>query len=300
MATYNSYNENDKKKPRYDYDFTRKIAKLFHQDPLYVICSLNEYLEEYPKDYSAYLSIATALVSIGRISKAKEIIDYIEPIVLSDSRYLNKNEKGYNEFNKTLVILKLKIAFFSYDYITALRIIETNREIVEKNDFETIGFLQFYCKARLGMITHDSEKVDTYRRKQVVDYSEERFLEHIQKHIDGYDGEETSPSRFYKNFEFQKVYDEVKKYIPNQIANHKSFAEDAYYFKYDDCGHFENINRNFFKVVAYSGTDNFITMCPAKWDNGIHYIDLNYLKSKETQEDKWSSRVDAFNKKYNR
>ncbi len=79
------------------------------------------------------------------------------------------------------------------------------------------------------------------------------------------------------------------------------YFDDVYYFKYDNCGRIKNHMTNYFTVVCYHNTTNFITMCPNVNCQKLPHVDLNYLKDNENEiKDTRPSKIDKFNRRFKR
>ena len=78
---------------------------------------------------------------------------------------------------------------------------------------------------------------------------------------------------------------------------YSGFFTSVYVFKYDNCGYDTEQAVNYFKVVCFNNSKNFITMCPSADCENLPYTDLNYLKDKKINI-KRLSQVDKFNQKY--
>ena len=114
------------------------------------------------------------------------------------------------------------------------------------------------------------------------------------------DTREISTSIFYEDFPINEIITEIKKYIRNGIPKLcPHLYTNMYVFKFDNCGIDTGIPTDFFKVVCFHNTVEFITMCPSTGCEELPYIDLNYLaRTKEGAKSRCLSQIDKFNRRY--
>ena len=96
------------------------------------------------------------------------------------------------------------------------------------------------------------------------------------------------------------MFNEIKKYIPSNNCLYPGGMEDAYIFKYNECGRDNYRLTDYFKVFCFHNTREFITMTPSIVNEKVFpCIDLNYLRN-ELDESNYTkaSQVDKFLKKY--
>ena len=176
-------------------------------------------------------------------------------------------------------------------------------ENFQKIDELDMGSLAFYSKIRSGRQPGKPREDYNYRSRQIIEYQEEEFLEHVKKHLADYNLEpdNVDNATFVPGFPFDKIFAEVKKYIPSDIGLCIGACDNKYFFKYDGCGRVKNKLVNYFIVVCLHNSDNFITMYPVDEAEELPSIDLNYLVS-ENKEDKTKklSQIDKFNQRYKR
>ena len=255
-----------------------------------------DYLDKYPNDYYARIYYVILLTRIHLFNEARDEYNSIVNDVNIDNYFLSDANrlKGF-KYNLLIARIKLLIVFGKYKELYTL--IEKNKNIYDIGDIVAV---RFFCKEKLGYLNYENTDHLTYRFKQIYDYSEEAFLEHIKKHqvIDG--EENTSTSLFVPDLDIKKVLEEIKKYIPSNKALYTGFLDDTYYFKYDNCGRVHGKLTNFIKVATFYGSENFITMCPDYNQENLPYVDLNYLKDNENINVKRLSQIDKFNRRFNR
>ncbi|MBE6160980.1 MAG: tetratricopeptide repeat protein [Firmicutes bacterium] len=288
----------------FDSDYFNKIMKHATLNPYLAISLLENYMREYSKDIRAYYALASLLITVGRFTEAKKILDDLEVEYDNNTRYfsLNEGEKG-KQFEISLCYIKLRYLMYTEQYDKAYKhMCENESTFIEKKDANVFA-QQVFCKKKMG-VNHSKDKFDHYILRQIAEYSEDAFLYHIKPHFESCildpndDCNQAKPSIFYNNIPFQIIYDEIKKYIPGEKALYRGLFEDTYYFKYDNCGKNDGINTNYFVAKVFHKSNEFITMCPAQGAETLPYIDLNYLKEEEKPRVRRLSQIDKFNQKY--
>lgn len=275
----------------------RHIFHLVETNPYLAKEKMEEYLENYPNDHSAYTYYAYILIVLGYFKEAENILEYVKNTYIYDYNFM-KDEKKVNLIRENIVFNTLKLLSYQERYEELHNYCNDNMKIIRKL---SLNSLDFYCKRKLGIPFYESKERFSYLFKQISEYSEERFLDHIKKHIADYNQEEEIPNEFIfvPNFPIDKVLNEVKKNIGSDKRLYSGFYEDLYVFKLDNCGRVKNKLVNFFRVVAIHGTDNFITMFPADDCETLPHIDLNYLiKEEDKPKTKRLSQIDKFNQRY--
>ena len=277
----------------------KKISDLIEIDPYLSKIKLEQYIEQYPKDYCALAYYAYNLVVIGEDKKAEQILNFVESNSKFDKQFLG-HSKGIGIFKNNLFLDKLRLLSYQERYSEILDMLYFRK--CKKTDTFNLSMLELICRKKLGIITTDKNEQSSYLVRQIIDYSEKEFLEHIEKHLSdsNLEQEELSTSVFAPNFPIDKVITEIKKYFLSEKRVFPGLWEDQYIFKYDECGKDNNRLTDFFKVYTFHNTSDIITMCPSCGVDKFSQIDLNYLKPKEVSKVKQLSRVDRFNMKYGR
>ena len=57
---------------------------------------------------------------------------------------------------------------------------------------------------------------------------------------------------------------------------------------------------DYFKVICFHNTSNFITMLPVAEGEFLPHVDLNYMLSESNHKVKIKSQIDKFNQRYKR
>ena len=271
-----------------------QIVALIDTNPVEAKIGFEKYIEKYPRDYSAYSYYVYVLIILGYISEAEKFLEYSERLSSSDS-FFRGEENRVSYFKYGNLLNKLRILSYKKNYE------ELNELYQEKKyrlDEEKFWGLDFYLKAKLGFLNGETRENKTYLFRQMMDYSENDFLDHIDKHLGASSSDDKSNSLFVVDFPVKRVFEEIKKYIPSDNRLFKGFFQDTYIFRYDNCGRDNNKFVDYFSVVCLHDTDSFITMCPASGCENLPYIDLNYLAHQQTPKIKTMSQIEKFNRRY--
>ena len=283
------------------WEFTRALD-LINTNPVESKQLFEEYLKKHPVDYSAYTFYASCLINLGELAEAEKVLDDIEEKVDANALFQGLKDR-YGHFIDTIVFTRIRL----YSY---------KREYKKMHDFCTqnlaklkelkIREVLFYVNAKLGTTEQffSVKREDhAYLYRQMLEYQEEDFKEHIKKHLADTNADLITPNQavFTPNFPIDKILEEIKKYIPSDKCIGTGFFEHKYVFKFDECGRVDNKLTDYFKVVAFEGTQNFITIYPTVNYKYFPSVDLNYLKDQEEQpEVKTKSRIDRFNERLNK
>lgn len=277
---------------------SKQIISYIRIDPVGAKSRFEQYFEKYPEDYSLYTYYVADLITLGYFEDAEKILDYVEEI-------FNSNQLFIGDLNK-LKILKYNIMFnklrlLSYQgkYDELYKLCLNNKKYIKSVGLD---YMYFYATKKLGMEVNSNKYQDSYLFRQMVNYNESNFFEHIKKHLTDYIGDVDYPNKavFVSDFPLNKVLEEIKKYKFSDKRLFSGFYEDEYIFKYNNCGRDNNKLTDYFKIVSFNNTVNFITMCPSSECENLPYIDLNYLiNDSKDSKGKRISQIEKFNKRYN-
>lgn len=277
----------------------RSALDLLEKNPEVSKLKFEQYIKDYPYDYSAYTYYITCLITLGNLEEAENNIEYLKKI-----DYTNINSK--DEFNKSkhlqnnIVFSYVKLLCYQHKYDELYKLCLDNFSIINNIGLSSVFF---YCKKKLNMIDNGSRIGEKYLHRQMIDYKESDFLEHIKKHLPNFNKDLSSPnpSIFAYNFPINEIIEAIKNFIPSSKRLFTGFYDDTYFFRYDYCGKENNKYTNYFKVICLHDTSNIITMCPSLNCENLPYIDLNYLKQNINEENtkvKKRSQIDKFNQRY--
>jgi len=280
------------------WEFSNAVS-IAKNDPIEALARYEEYSKKYPKDYTAYPYYASTLITLGKFKEAEKLLNYSMNLAYEDTKFC-EDAKKIKFFNHSILYVKFRLLIYLGKYDDVLKIYEDNHDETKDMDLNSIDF---FCRIRAGKTKGERNNFNTYLFKQVVEYREEDFLEHIKKHLDEYniDVEEPNLNVFVANFPIYDVINEIKKYIPSKRRICSGFYEDTYVFKYDGCGRDNNKLSDYFKVICFHDTSNFITIIPVFDCQNLPYTDLNYMVKEDINvKVKRKSQIDKFRDRYNK
>ena len=283
---------------RYDLNEFKSIIPIMITNPIEANKQYETYIKKYPEDYSAYPYYASALITLGYFKEAEKILDIAECKL---SKYSN-NQTTTNKF-KTFIITKIRLLAYQEKFE---ELYDTSTKYYQEFLNSEFSSLVFYARKKTSRLNIEDRNSNTYLYRQIINYQETDFLEHIKKHMSIYNQniEEPNPNLFTPNTDVLKITEEIKKYLLSDKRIYPDFIDDVYIFKYDNCGTVNQKSVNYFKVICFHNTKNIITMCPVDDNLNIPYIDLNYLNQENIQEQsnpkvKRLSQIEKFNQRYN-
>ena len=254
-----------------------KIEELSLINPKSALEKLEAYLEKYPNDYYAHTLYANYLVLLRRFDEAYEEIKYAEKAIFKDSQLKKHEEKYYCKIN-CLAYAKLKYYLYTDDYENAHDVI---MNCIDSSGSTLTYKTVFYIKNKLNTCDKMNYFEESYSVKQILEYSEERMLNHIRKHLTEGNDDKIVPNSnvFVRDFPIYDVLQEAKKYLVDENAVYLGLVEDDYFFKYDACGKEKNKYVDYFKIVCFHGKSDIITVLPISKYNEVSYIDLTHMNS---------------------
>lgn len=275
-----------------------KALDLCNKDPKLAVVRFAEYTDKYPDDVGGLAHYITSLITIKHLEEAEAKLKILEEKI-KDNVTLQKHLANHPQEKADIVFCKVKLFAYKKEYDKCYDVIMDNFHTL-KYAGRNLEATATYCQKQAGFLRKDFLVNGTeYLYRQIVDYSDEKFLEHIKKHLtlEGIDVDDTVTARFAPDFPVDKVFSEIKRITPSNLCLYNGMFENTYLYKFDDCGKNKNRMTNYFKVIAFNGTNQFITMCPCIEGEFFDYYDLNYLKE-EKKKSKPSSGIDRFNKRY--
>lgn len=277
----------------------KQALSIINSNPLESKIRFEQYLEKYPKDYCTYTHYAWVLITLGLFDEAEKILDLVESLVAADKKFANNFDK-INIIKQDIIINKSRLLGYQKKYDELYKFCTKNYEILDDPD---INSTIFYCKKQLGLIDPDRRTPNSYLFRQIVDYQESDFIDHIQKHLADYNMNVDEPNKniFSADFPINEVIAEIKKHMPSNKRLFAGTYDDTYIFKYNNCGRDNNKSVDYFKVVCFHDTNNMITLCPSSNCECLPYVDLNYLiRNNEVPKVKRLSQAEKFNQRYKR
>lgn len=242
-----------------------------------------KYLDRYPNDINVRFMRARSCRKLGKFNEA-----------INDLKYIL--ELGYNDH----ALLEI---YFIYYYVNmykeALDLLPLIYEKKPMNAY-SISISETVMKKQLGLeIKLKKGSRCDYIRGQILSYSTEEAIAHLDKHINK---TEENISYFNEGINIRYLFDIVRQNIDNTKKANTEEIMEIYYFGIGNIGSLNNTPCNFIKVVVIPNTKNIISMYPT---NNVDYnfainLDVDYNKLFKTKNKvKTMSRIDKFNKKYN-
>lgn len=258
-----------------------------------------EYIEKYPLDSCAYGDYAYVLMILRKFDEAENILN-IAKNLFTDEICMRLDPEDRQKLNNRLIFDSLKLLSFQERYEELYNYCVEN---AQKIDELNLGSIAFFSKIRSGRPAGRHREEYSYRSRQIIEYREEEFLEHVKKHLVDYnlESDDNDNATFVQGFPLDKVFSEVKKYIPSDKGLCIGFCDNKYFFRYDNCGRVKNKLVNYFIVVCLHNSSDFITMYPVEGAEELPNVDLNYLvEEKQDVKARKLSQIDKFYQRYKR
>lgn len=276
----------------------RGIVEIMQTAPFEAVQRFEKYIIEFPLDYSIYPYYVSSLITIGQFDKAEEVYNNVVEAMQNNRKwmhYLKKYEsrEKVEHLTKNFLLSKIRLLSNQEKYEELNSLLEKHKDLVEALEINSVVFL---TKCRSGVLEGVTRDKPTYLFRQIVEYGEEDFLDHIRKHLYEFCDDEFG-AVFCKDFPITEVLIEIKKHMIPENAIYYIY-DNTYYFKYDGCGKNNGESCNYFKVVCFHNTQNIITIFPVNDCYQLPVIDLNYMKIDEKSPVRKLSRIDKFNKRY--
>ena len=272
---------------------TNKIFNDFKKDPSLTKDEMEEYIGEYPKDYSMYVYYADLLIYINELDKAFVEICRVERFAKSDQEFKN-NKPKYEKFKYDLIRTKLKYYVFANRYEDFKKLYE-----ITGHDYQ-LSLVFSYVSKQLGELNIDNFNSESYMRRQIANYQYSEFLDRLYQHQNSANDID-NPNRyiFSEDFPMEDVLNEIPKYILGSTKLNTSNFENLYIFKFDNCGRVNGKIVDFFIVICLKDSFEIIDMYPKNDCEYKPYVDLNYLRKDNTlSRVKVESQTEKFNRKY--
>ena len=210
------------------------------------------YKGNYDEALSLFKTIKKDNIVIKREAIFKEICIYIK-----QNKYNDAWEK-YEELKK-------------YDYTKKF-----------ENEY---GLIEIY----LGKKLHKkiNVKKERYVEKQMLNYSYNRAIKHIEKHLED-DTKKDNHTKFNDNIDIKKMYSYAVANLSEEAYSSNNIC-DSYILKYEGVGVDESGVLDYIKVITLPNSKKIITIYPFN----------NYKEKNKKSKIKIMSRIDKFKHKYN-
>lgn len=283
----------------YNYLELYKIIDCISFAPEQSLLKLQQYLREYPNDYVAYVYYMGCLINVGKFDEADDILQFLE---FNKKNYYDYSDRSdvdnMGKVEITFIINKIRLFMYLGMYDKAYSLCVDNFDDIYSK-FNRIYSVRFFLENKLGICERNRDHQVGYLYKQILEYREDDFLDHIKKHLYNETGEELSSSVFNPQFPINDVINEVKGLIPSSDKLCMGFFDNQYIFKYDYCGKTNYKTVDYLKVSTFHDTKDIITIFPFKDGRLLNYYDLNYLnESIDNCKVRKRDRVSSFNRRY--
>lgn len=269
----------------YDNGNINRIEKLIDANKFEeALACYSSYIEKYPKDINARALYTDILIKLGMFDKAEDSLNEIELTSVT-----------LNSFVQKVKLMQAKLLFCEGKFVEAHSFIEDNMNWFRNVSSFSRDFL--FLKKKLNKLTPEDYRQTSYLLKQIVDYSEERCLEHLLKYQ--YYEENDSSIQFAESFPLKDIYFQLRKGLPEQGRLYSSCRDYKLVFKYDNNGRVNGRMTDYFEVVSLNYSNDIITMYPYLNVARRPYIDITPEIAKiDYPKVKRMSQIDKFNQRY--
>lgn len=288
----------EKQSPNEHYNLLlfNKALKVINRDPYEAKILFEDYIQKYPDDYLALSIYVSVLITLKEFTHAKDLLGFL------DKKIINENEQVILEHAdmKNIDFSRIRLMSFQGQYSKLYDFINNNKDLCERYNLNEVYLL---CRKKLG-ICYDERDGKNYLARQIIKYEKSDMLNKVKYHTADLNNQKGNPYEnvFVPDFPLETVIDEIEKYVPSEKSVCPGLLADTYYFRYDNCGKENQKNTDFIKVACFHNTGDIITVCPVVIGKNFQYVDLNYLNTNNNSSPKTKqmSRIDKFNKRYNR
>lgn len=277
----------------------KKAINTIRYNPLEAKTMLEEYQRKYPRDYSVRTYYVSCLITLGEFDQAEKILDDLEVQINQDKNFRNMDDK-MDHMEDEFIFCRLRLFCYRKEYDELYGYYKKNYNKIKEASMNEIIYL---TKINLGIIKPERDNMQSYLYRQMLEYKESDFVDHLQKHLPDYNAslDVRNSVIFSTDFPVKEILEEIKKYIPSEKRLYSGFFQERYIFKYNNCGKHDRKNVDYFEVIVFSGTKNIITMFPSSEADQLPAQDLNYLRNNDSDiASKRESQIEKFNRRFNR
>ena len=280
----------------YDGELSKKINESFQNNAVLSEKMYKDYIELYKKDYSMKVQYVNNLIVLGKLDKASTLLEVVEEEYLSDNNYIG-SKKDIDLFLNLLVVTKLKLYIYTKRYEEAYELMNEKPGSLRTvlGDYLAV---ELFLQKKLGLETREHIP-NYYLYNQIIDYNYDKFIETTKK-LHGFDTHSEGSSYFDSTFPIEKIAEEIKNFTPNNRRMNNGIIDNHYYFKYNKCGYNADELTDYFALLTYDDSRDFLIMFPTKEKERYPYIDLNYLRRDNLPPHKRVRRVSQMEKFKNR
>ena len=280
----------------YDGELSKKINESFQNNAVLSEKMYKDYIELYKKDYSMKVQYVNNLIVLGKLDKASTLLEVVEEEYLSDNNYIG-SKKDIDLFLNLLVVTKLKLYIYTKRYEEAYELMNEKPGSLRTvlGDYLAV---ELFLQKKLGLETREHIP-NYYLYNQIIDYNYDKFIETTKK-LHGFDTHSEGSSYFDSTFPIEEIAEEIKNFTPNNRRMNNGVIDNHYYFKYNKCGYNADELTDYFALLTYDDSRDFLIMFPTKEKERYPYIDLNYLRRDNLPPHKRVRRVSQMEKFKNR
>lgn len=220
-------------------------------------------------------------------SEAKNYYTMLEEIYRSNSFF----DKSIDKLKK-IIFLEIHLENYENAHILLKQLLETINIIVLNNkrfkinlnklklDSADLMHLNQYLKYKLGILSFENISKDNYFLLQSINYSKEKAIQHISRHLDEND-RKRKHSTFKKNIDIELLYNEISLLIREKSPYAFSLVDKYCVLCRENIGFSEGVETNKINVITIPNTKKIITMYPINSNFEIadpKKLILNYKK----------------------
>lgn len=277
-----------------------KIQKNCWLNPISSLADIENYIEQYPKDYMAQYLLVKQLILLEKYEEAEKLLEETDKRV---NEHIINDEHRKNTLKMSLAYCKTKLDLVKGDWEQALKDAKFYEATVKSTDHtlseSTASNIVPFVIYKLGK----ERSIQNYYSDQLYDYSFELFKSHVKENHQDENPEIDDQSKFYDYIDTDVIFDEAKRLLPSFKRYFKGVSDESIFIKYDSCGRSRNKDSNFIEICIAYGTDMMITSYPKREIGEYEYLDFNYLKEKvegkQEIKNNQLSRSQKFFNKYN-
>lgn len=247
-----------------------------------------KYLELNPKDYGTRYRYAKTLRYMKKYEEA-----------IQELKYILKYDRTNGEVISFLYFTYYHLGNYSEAYKLLPMVL-----LYSNCNRTSIYLTKMVIKKNLNIDFEETDEIDDkYIKRQIINYNNEDALTIIQNHFKSCSEQNSKNATQFNDIDLDYLIDVVKE---NLILENKTIGMDVmdiYYFKIYGIGQSEFDTCSVLKVVVVPFTKDIVEMYPTSgsYTNQALPLDIDYDKLfKRENKVKKMSRIDKFNKRYNR
>jgi hypothetical protein len=275
-----------KKYKKYHASEFNQIIKMVDNNYLdNALVKYQEYFKKYPDDYLAYSWYLILLLKLNKLSEVSDGLKKVDFDLIDD--HLTR---------ETYILVQIELYIHLLDFQKAYDILMDNKQVFIDRDW-SFSCTELFLRKQLGILTENDYQRNGYLVSQIIEYSEERFFEHISKHQ--YFDCNDNVCQFEENFPLMDFYNKIKELISTANKINKGCLSQSYLFKYDCNGRVNGKMVDYIEVITLHETNEIITMYPYRNKENRDSIDLTPI-IEELPKVKRISQIDKFNQRYSK